>query len=431
MRTDHDIRAFLAVYGRMPWLGGPVPPWHFRGWLAFYVQEAHRLNVGGFPDRWGYLFHVHQAWGPATGEADLDPGPIPRVAFGHADRKVMSDLTKAVELAGATRYGGWGWSSFRLLTDWLAYGLGFEKTPPELDDATQEKLYRSFNLEGWFAHPHDYLATYVCEMRGNGWNPFAFHPTPHEVCEAIVQMTFGDSHAAEDDGPADSVLGASDRTRPGDRLHDLETVVLSGDRVRTGAGRAQAADGTHGRLGADERAHPGRDAGSPQVRQSAVLQPGAPVPGDARGQRGRHAREGQESTAQRNGVFGGEADPGARDRSPNTGSRGRGDSSGRPFDGLEPHGHAQGHRPALVGARQVGDNRRKTVCDPACGTGRMLLHASNHSLYLHGQDIDGLMVSCSLINGALYAPWIVAPPPRREAGAVLLPPPPTFPPARA
>lgn len=274
MRTDHDIRAFLAVFGRAPWLGGPVPPWHFRGWLAFYVQEAHRLNVGGFPDRWGYLQRVHAAWGPATGEADLDPGPIPRVDFGHADRKVMSDLTKAVELAGSSRYGGWGWSSFRVLVDFLSWGLATAKTPPELDDATCEKLYRFLNLEGWFAHPHDYLATYVCEMRGNGWNPHAFYPTPHEVCEAMTAMTFHDSGAE-------------------------------------------------------------------------------------------------------------------------------------------------------------GDNRRRTVCDPACGTGRMLLHASNHSLYLHGQDIDGLMVACSLINGALFAPWIVAPPPRREVGAVLLPPPPTFPPPRA
>lgn len=260
-----DIRLFLLIDGRMPRIGDPVPPWRFRGWLGWYVQEAHALNVAGFPDRWGYLQTVHAAWGPATGEADLDPGPIPRVDFGYADRKVMSDLTKAVEMAGATRYGGWGWSSFRLLTDWLAFGLGFEAKPPELDDATQE---------GWFAYPHDYLATYVCEMRGNGWNPNAFYPTPHEVCEAMVAMSFYD-------------------------------------------------------------------------------------------------------------------------------------------------------------AARTGDNRRKTVCDPCCGTGRMLLHASNHSLYLSGQDIDGLMVRCTLINGALYAPWIVAHPPRRDEGAVLLPAPPMLPGARA
>lgn len=61
----------------------------------------------------------------------------------------------------------------------------------------------------------------------------------------------------------------------------------------------------------------------------------------------------------------------------------------------------------------------------------MLLHASNHSLYLFGQDIDAMMVQCTLINGAIYAPWIVAPPPRRAETVALLPPPPTFPPKRA
>lgn len=274
IRGTDDLALFMAIFGRPPCLGDRIPPWHFRGWLAYYVQLAHEANVGGFPDRWSYLQRVHAAWSDESGETYLDPGPIPRVDFGHADRKVMSDLAKAVEVAGATRYGGWGWSSFRLLVDFLSWGLATTRTPPELDEATCEKLYRSFDLEGWFAHPHDYLATYVCEMRGNGWNPNAFYPTPHEVCEAMATMMF----------------------------HD---------------------------------------------------------------------------------------------------------------------------------AAQEGDNRRKTVCDPCCGTGRMLLHASNHSLYLHGQDIDGLMVACSLINGAIYAPWIVAPPPRRPAGAVLLPPPPMSPPPRA
>lgn len=274
MRKNHDLSLFMALYGRPPCLGDRIPPWHFRGWLAYYVQALHAAPNVAFPDRWGYLQRVHLAWGPETGEADLDPGPIPRVDFGAADRRVMSDLTKVVEMAGATRYGGWGWSSFRLLIDFLAWGLAVSQEPPELDDETSEKLYRALKLDGWFEHPHDYLATYVCEMRGNGWNPHAFYPTPHEVCEAMVAM----------------------------QMHDG---------------------------GAD------------------------------------------------------------------------------------------------------GDNRRKTVCDPACGTGRMLLHASNHSLYLHGQDIDGLMVRCTLINGAIYAPWIVAPPPRREASAVLLPLPPMSPPARA
>lgn len=273
--TEHpNIVRFLAANGRPPCIGDRVPPWRYRGWLGYYVQAMHAEPNVDFPDRWGYLHRVHAAWGPETGEADHDPGPIPRVDFGRRSEQAFKDLTKAVELAGATRYGGWGWSSFRALIDWLAWGLGVAQEPPELDDATCEKLYRTVDVAGLLEHPHDHLADYICEMRGNGWNPTAFYPTPHEVCEAMVLM----------------------------QMHD---------------------------------------AG---------------------------------------------------------------------FD---------------------GDNRRKTVCDPCCGTGRMLLHASNYSLYLHGQDIDALVVRCTFINGALYAPWIVAPPPRRAASVVLLPPPPINPPVRA
>jgi hypothetical protein len=62
------------------------------------------------------------------------------------------------------------------------------------------------------------------------------------------------------------------------------------------------------------------------------------------------------------------------------------------------------------------DLRRRSVNDPCCGSGRMLLHASNFSLRLYGQDIDPLAVSMCLINGALYAPWLAFPLPERIVG---------------
>lgn len=58
---------------------------------------------------------------------------------------------------------------------------------------------------------------------------------------------------------------------------------------------------------------------------------------------------------------------------------------------------------------QEDDLRSKKVSDPALGTGRMLLHASNYSLRLYGMDIDPLVVKISKINGALYAPWMSFP----------------------
>lgn len=53
-----------------------------------------------------------------------------------------------------------------------------------------------------------------------------------------------------------------------------------------------------------------------------------------------------------------------------------------------------------------------TVMDPCVGTGRFLLAASNWSLGLYGQDINRLCVLATLINGAVYAPWLSFPLPR-------------------
>lgn len=54
-----------------------------------------------------------------------------------------------------------------------------------------------------------------------------------------------------------------------------------------------------------------------------------------------------------------------------------------------------------------GDHRAKSVCDPCCGTGVMLLYASNHCLDLYGQDIDPLMIAWTRLQGYLFAPWMV------------------------
>ncbi len=62
------------------------------------------------------------------------------------------------------------------------------------------------------------------------------------------------------------------------------------------------------------------------------------------------------------------------------------------------------------------DPRSCSVCDPCVGSGRMLLHASNISLVLYGQDIDPLAIAMCKINGALYAPWLAFPLPESIIG---------------
>ena len=55
------------------------------------------------------------------------------------------------------------------------------------------------------------------------------------------------------------------------------------------------------------------------------------------------------------------------------------------------------------------DSREKTVCDCCVGTGRMLLNSSNYSLRLYGADISATMVKTTLVNGYMFAPWLVKP----------------------
>jgi N-6 DNA Methylase len=67
-------------------------------------------------------------------------------------------------------------------------------------------------------------------------------------------------------------------------------------------------------------------------------------------------------------------------------------------------------RLAMHDSRVEGrDPRALRVSDPCVGSGRMLLHASNCSLDLRGQDIDPLAVAMCKVNGALYAPWLAFP----------------------
>jgi N-6 DNA Methylase len=74
-----------------------------------------------------------------------------------------------------------------------------------------------------------------------------------------------------------------------------------------------------------------------------------------------------------------------------------------------------------------GEPRTLSVCDPAVGSGRMLLHASNLSLNLRGQDIDPLAVAMCKINGVLYAPWLAFPFPAAIVGTHVEPLPASLP----
>jgi hypothetical protein len=64
------------------------------------------------------------------------------------------------------------------------------------------------------------------------------------------------------------------------------------------------------------------------------------------------------------------------------------------------------------------------VLDPAVGSGRLLLHASNYSYCLYGCDIDPLVAAICRVNAVLYVPWLAFPFPDTILGVPVPPPPP-------
>jgi hypothetical protein len=246
-----DANVFVMENGRLPQLGrDPIPPWRYRGWQLYIAQMADAHPVLG-TQRWPWYLRTFEA-------GRLLDEPIPQVEFQSVHRGHGEAGMKMIEKAVDIMFEETGsWTALPRLIDWLSWSFGLVREEPQLSDAVQEKLYRHWNLEPLYAHPADYFGNLICEYKGSGWrNKSGFYPTPHNVCEMMVRMLWGD--------------------------------------------------------------------------------PSAPLP------------------------------------------------NGR-------------------------DPRLATVCDPAVGTGRMLMHASNHSLCLYGQDIDPMVCAVTKINGVLYVPWMTFP----------------------
>ncbi|MGG6262942.1 hypothetical protein ACQ4M3_24295 [Leptolyngbya sp. AN03gr2] len=55
------------------------------------------------------------------------------------------------------------------------------------------------------------------------------------------------------------------------------------------------------------------------------------------------------------------------------------------------------------------DSRRERAVDPCCGTGRMIMVLSNYVLTIYGMDISQICAKATLVNCALFAPWVYRP----------------------
>jgi len=178
---ESDWAEFLLEYGRVPMVQDARKPWSYRGWLMHYLLLTEEALQH---ERWNYWTRTMLA------EKILDE-PIPQIDFcGHANDhsaayKNFDDCIHVVDNHMSSPV-------FNLLS-WLSFGLGIRKTcEVQIDDKLQEKLYRTFNLEPWLKEPHDYFGLWIAEHKGT-WNPTAFFPTPHNVCEMMTRMTFADA----------------------------------------------------------------------------------------------------------------------------------------------------------------------------------------------------------------------------------------------
>lgn len=182
---DRSWFDFMAERGRIPFVHDDPPPWHYMGWLLWQVWMAsHHPSV---PARWPFYMNTLAA-GRLTDER------IPRINFAahspaHAATKKA--LEKILEKLG--RVHGYGERALTVFVDWLAFGLGADKTRPDYINAeTNEWLYRTFDVSAWLLHPYDVLGDLLEESRGRSKRYTGFFLSPPTICEFMARSLFVD-----------------------------------------------------------------------------------------------------------------------------------------------------------------------------------------------------------------------------------------------
>lgn len=148
-----------------------------KGWFQPYLFIIDSM----FSRRWAYWTEVL-----LTSEA----GPIPQISFSEArDKETLKMLSDCLDV----RYSTGDDMSFTGFLEWLLWGFGdIDGRNDQINDRTNEALYRRFNLGLMLKNPSDYFGYIKCENRGRGKDPLGFFPTPHNVCELMARMTYGD-----------------------------------------------------------------------------------------------------------------------------------------------------------------------------------------------------------------------------------------------
>ena len=152
------------------------------GFLVPYLLDVETMLWG----RWDYWTQVQI--GGALPEA-----PIPKIDFIGLDRS-RGNYGQKMLLRCIDAVGGSGWSlsrSIEAVLDFALFGFGYLKElPEEPTPGAWMRLYQLFDLWPLLIWPYDYLGDIMAEAGiGKGAD---FYPTPHEICEMMTLMNYGE-----------------------------------------------------------------------------------------------------------------------------------------------------------------------------------------------------------------------------------------------
>lgn len=156
------------------------------GWLIPYLIVGDKLFSG---DRWRW-------WLECLVQGRVPAGPLPAISY--AGSSSAGDAAKArkhlEEMVNYLAYRNGTWDAFRVLIEWILWGMGEGNYPDRLSDEAHDWLYKHFQVGHLQKAPYDYFGDIVSESKGNSksWNPTAFFPTPLCICEMMAKMQFGD-----------------------------------------------------------------------------------------------------------------------------------------------------------------------------------------------------------------------------------------------
>lgn len=176
---DFDVFESFVQKSGFSGVGKPMSGYKYpiqKGFLSKYIPMLDQLTN----KRW--LF-----WGQAMLNNKI-PLKIPKIKFlGAPDPEVMKMLKRNVDFRIAK--GTTAYKAVEELFDWILYGIGDPsvKTPPDIDERTNEFWYRNVDLGIMMANPHDYparLLEHYGVRGGPGW--FA---TPMAVTTMMADIT--------------------------------------------------------------------------------------------------------------------------------------------------------------------------------------------------------------------------------------------------